>query len=146
MKVAQLCPTLCNPMDYIVHGILQARILEWVAIPFFPHSSVGKESAYNTGDPGLIPGSGRSAGEGIGYCSSILGLPWWLSWYRIHLQCRRPRFDPWVGKIPWQRVYVNPLQYPGLENSMDCIVHGVTKSRTRLSDFHFGGLEICNYI
>ena len=27
MKVAQLCPTLCNPMDYIVHGILQARIL-----------------------------------------------------------------------------------------------------------------------
>ena len=30
-----------------------------------------------------------------------------------------------------------PLQYSGLENSMDCIVHGVTKSRTRLSDFHF---------
>ena len=33
MKVAQLCLTLCNPMDYIVHGILQARILEWVAFP-----------------------------------------------------------------------------------------------------------------
>ena len=30
-----------------------------------------------------------------------------------------------------------PLQYSGLENSMDCIVHGVAKSRTRLSDFHF---------
>ena len=30
-----------------------------------------------------------------------------------------------------------PLQYSGLENSMECIVHGVTKSRTRLSDFHF---------
>ena len=30
-----------------------------------------------------------------------------------------------------------PLQYSGLENSMDCIVHGVSKSRTRLSDFHF---------
>ena len=29
------------------------------------------------------------------------------------------------------------LQYSGLENSMDCIVHGVVKSRTRLSDFHF---------
>ena len=29
------------------------------------------------------------------------------------------------------------LQYSGLENSMDCIVHGVTKSQTRLSDFHF---------
>ena len=33
----------------------------------FPHSSVGKESACNAGDPGLIPGLGRLAGEGIGY-------------------------------------------------------------------------------
>ena len=30
----------------------------------------------------------------------------------------------------------NPLQYSSLENSVDCIVHGITKSRTRLSDFH----------
>ena len=34
VKVAQSCPTLCDPMDYTVHGILQARILEWVAVPF----------------------------------------------------------------------------------------------------------------
>ena len=34
VKVIQLCLTLCDPMDYTVHGILQARILEWVAIPF----------------------------------------------------------------------------------------------------------------
>ena len=33
MKVTQSCPTLCDPMDYTVHGILQARILEWVAFP-----------------------------------------------------------------------------------------------------------------
>ena len=33
----------------------------------FPNSSVGKESACNAGDPGLIPGSGRSAGEWVGY-------------------------------------------------------------------------------
>jgi len=33
----------------------------------FPDSSVRKESTYNAGDPGLIPGLGRSAGEGIGY-------------------------------------------------------------------------------
>ena len=31
-----------------------------------------------------------------------------------------------------------PLQYSGLENSMDCIVHGVAESRTQLSDFHLG--------
>ena len=34
VKVAQLCPTLCDPMDYRVQGILQARILEWVAVSF----------------------------------------------------------------------------------------------------------------
>ena len=39
VKVAQPCPTLCDPMDYTVHGILQARILEWVALPFSRGSS-----------------------------------------------------------------------------------------------------------
>ena len=39
VKVAQSCPTLCNPMEYTVHGILQARILEWVAFPFSRGSS-----------------------------------------------------------------------------------------------------------
>ena len=68
----------------------------------FPCSSVGKESACNGGDLGLIPGLGRSPGEGNG----------------------------------------NPLQYYCLENPMDrgawwATVHGVTESRTRLSDFTF---------
>ena len=39
---------------------------------------VGKELACYAGDPGSIPGSGRPPGEGIGYQSSILRLPWWL--------------------------------------------------------------------
>ena len=39
MKVIQSCPTLCDPMDYTAHGILQARILEWVASPFSRGSS-----------------------------------------------------------------------------------------------------------
>ena len=39
VKVTQSCPTLCNPMDYTVYGILQARILEWVALPFSRGSS-----------------------------------------------------------------------------------------------------------
>ena len=61
----------CDLMDFSlqgssVHGIIQARILEGVAISF-PHSSGGKESACNAGDPGSIPGLGRSPGEGIVY-------------------------------------------------------------------------------
>ena len=39
VKVAQSCPALCDPMDYTVLGILQARILEWVAFPFSKGSS-----------------------------------------------------------------------------------------------------------
>ena len=39
VKIAQSCLTLCDPVDYTVHGILQARILEWVAFPFSRESS-----------------------------------------------------------------------------------------------------------
>ena len=39
VKLAQLRPTLCNPVAYTVHGILQARILAWVAYPFSRGSS-----------------------------------------------------------------------------------------------------------
>ena len=38
-QVAHLCLTFCDPVDYIVHGILQARILEWAAIPLSRGSS-----------------------------------------------------------------------------------------------------------
>ena len=37
-----------------------------------------------------------------------------IRWWRIHLQCRRPRFDPWVGKIPWRRKWLpTPVFLPG---------------------------------
>ena len=39
VKVAHWCLTLCNPMDYRVHGIVQTRVLEWVAFPFSRGSS-----------------------------------------------------------------------------------------------------------
>ena len=39
VRVTQSCPTLCDPMDYTLHGILQARILECVALPFSRGSS-----------------------------------------------------------------------------------------------------------
>ena len=78
-EVTQSCPPAHNPMDCSlpgssIPGIFQARVLEWGAIAFsvslslgLPDSSVGKESTCSTGDPILIPGLGRSAGEGIGY-------------------------------------------------------------------------------
>ena len=46
----------------------------------FPHSSVGKESACTVGDSGLVPGLGRSPGEGIGYPLQYSWAFLWLSW------------------------------------------------------------------
>ena len=80
----------------------------------FPCRSVGKESACDTGDPGSIPGLGRSAGEGKGYppqCSwtslvtqLVKNLPaMWETW-----------IDPYVGKIPWRRERLPTLLFwPG---------------------------------
>ena len=49
-----------------------------------------------------------------------------------------PDSIPGLGKSPGEgKSYPLFYGYSGLENSMDCIVHGVTKSRTQLSDFHF---------
>ena len=46
-------------------------------------------------------------------CQSSLGLPWWRSWWRIRLQCRRPGFHPSVGKIPWRREWLpTPVFWP----------------------------------
>ena len=53
-----------------------------------------------------------------GVLCGILGLPWWLRRLSVCLQCGRPGFDPWVGKIPG-RGNGNPLQYSCLENPFD---------------------------
>ena len=49
--------------------------------------------------------------------------------------------ETWVQSLGWEdpleKGKAYPLQYSGLESSMDCIAHGVAKSRTQLSDFHF---------
>ena len=104
----------------------------------FPNSSVGKESTYNAGDPSLIPGSGRSAGEGVGY-----PLQYSLASLAVQLVNNSPAmWETWVWSLSWddplEKGKGYPLQYSGLENFMDCIVHGVAKSQTwlRLS-LHF---------
>ena len=66
-------------------------------------SSVGKESACNAGDPGLVSVSGRSPGEGIGYplqCSCISLV---AQLVKNLPAMQETWFDPWVGKIPRRR-------------------------------------------
>ena len=86
--------------DYMLLGILKKQSEDNLG---FPHSSVGKEPACNAGDPHSIPGSGKSPGDGIGYQLQYSRFSLVTSRLRIHLQCRRPQFDSWVGKIHWRR-------------------------------------------
>ena len=95
----------------------------------FPDISVGKESACNAGDPGSIPGLGRSAGEGIGY-------PLQCSWASLVAQLVKKSacnvgdlgLIPGLGRSPREgKGY--PLQYSGLDNSMDYTVHGILQAR-----------------
>ena len=95
----------------------------------FPGISAGKESSCNAGDPRSIPGSGRSAGEGIGY-------PLQYTWSSLVAQLVKNLpatvgdlgSIPGLGRSPGEgKGY--PLQYSSLENSMDCIVHRVARVR-----------------
>ena len=83
----------------------------------FPYSPVGKESACNSGDPSSIPGSGRSAGERIGYPLQYC----WASLMAQPVKNQPAMWETWVRSLgcedPLEKGY--PLQYSGLENSME---------------------------
>ena len=64
----------------------------------FPDSSVGKESACNTGDPGSIPGLGRSPGEGIGYPLQYFGVSLAAQLVRKQPEIR----ENWVRSLGWE--------------------------------------------
>ena len=73
--------------------------LKWLTLGF-PDSSVGKESACNAGDPSLIPGSGSSPGEGIGY-------PLQYSWASFVTQLvKNPPVmrETWVRSLGWEEL------------------------------------------
>ena len=74
VKVTQSCPTLCNPMDYTVHGILQARILEWVAFPFsreLPNPGMEPRSPILQADSSPTESQGKPKNTGVGSLSLL---------------------------------------------------------------------------
>ena len=121
----------------------------------FPGSSAGKESACNAGDPSSVPGSRRSAGEGIGY-------PLQYSWASLVAQLADKKSScnaghlgsvPGLGRSPGDENGY-PLQYSGLENSMDSTGRKESDTREWLSlslDFIFSfrltetsSVSVCN--
>jgi len=108
----------------------------------FPDSSVSKESTCNAGDSGLIPGLGRSGK--IPWRRDSLPTPVFGGFScgsaGKESTCNAEDLDSIAGlgrSLGEGKGYPYPLQYSGLENSMDCILHGVNKSQTQFSDFHF---------
>ena len=69
----------------------------------FPHSSVSKESTCNAGDPSLISGLGRSAGEGIGYPLQYSRASLVAQLVNNPPAVQEAWFHPWAGKMPWRR-------------------------------------------
>ena len=100
-----------------------------------PDSSVGKESACNAGDPSLIPGLGRSPGEGIGYPPVFLGFPYGSAGKESACNVEDLGSIPGLGRSPGEgKGY--PLQY--LAWRIPCTVQSMGSQGVRhdLSDFH----------
>ena len=89
------------------------------------------------GDLGSIPGSGRSPGEGNGLPTPVfLGFPGGSAGRESTCNAGDLGLIPGLGRFPGEgKGYAH--QYSGLVNSVDCIIHGVTKSLMQLRDFHF---------
>ena len=109
-------PWSVAPPGSSVHGILQARILEWVGIPFYRGSSQPRDQTrisctvsrfFTIRATREVPGV--SIKSLLSLSSEPLpsnhsnGLPWWLRSEDSTCQYRRHRFNPWVRKIPWRR-------------------------------------------
>ena len=91
VKVAQSCLTLCNPMDYTAHGILQARILEWVAVPSsrgLPNPGIKPRSPELWADSLSPEPPGKPENTQVGSLSLLQGifLTQELNWGILH--CR----------------------------------------------------------
>ena len=124
-EVAQSCRTLCDPMDcslpgFSIHGIFQARVLEWDAIAF---------------------------SDIIAYTTIKYGLSRWLSAKESTCQCRRLGFHPWVRKIPWRRKWQpNPVFLLGESHGQRSLVgyspwgHKELDATYQLNFFH---LTVC---
>ena len=99
-----------------------------------PHSSVGKEPSCNVGDPGSIPGLGRSTGEGIGYPLQN----YWASLVAQLVKNLPAMWETWVWTLGWE----HPLEKGKathssiLENSMDCSPWGRGHKESDTTLFH----------
>ena len=133
--VAQPCLTLCDPMDYTVHGVLQVRILEWVAFPFsrdLPNPGIEPRSPTLKVDSLPAEPQGKPKNTGVSSLSLLQRIFLTQESNRDLLHCRRIlyqlsyhgcRFNPWVRKIPCRRKWeCTPVFLPGKSQGQRSLV------------------------
>ena len=111
-----------------------------IGVKGFPDSSVGKESTHNAGDPGSIPGSGRSSAEGLGYSLQYS----WTSLVAQLIKNLPAKWETWVWSLGWE----DPLRKGKATHSSILAsripwtaAHGVTKSQHEWATFTFIGVK-----
>ena len=111
----------------------------------FPGGSAGKESACSAGDPDSILGLGRFPWRKDRLPTPVfVGFPGGSDGKESAYNAGDLGSIPGLGRSPGKgKGYL--LQYSGLENSMDRIVHGVAKSQTQLSNLHFADTTSRNH-
>ena len=136
MKVAQSCLTVCNPMDYTVHGVLQARILEWIAIPFSRGSSQpGVEHGSSALQVGSLPAEpqGKPKNTGVGNLSLLQRIfqTQESNWALLH--CRWILYQLSYQGSPKVRLGKDKHQSLGAPCSGQRVLESVRQSRKRQS-------------
>ena len=134
-------------MDNTVHGILQTRILEWVAFLFSRESSQPRDWTQVSRITCRFFTSWATREDWFFTSLFFLNIQFFIHGFPCGSAGKESACNvgdlgliPGLGRFPGEgKGY--PLQYSGLENSMDCIVHGITNSRTRLSDFDSWGSQ-----
>ena len=123
-KLLQSSPALCQCTGF-------SRQEYWSELPFPSPTHACMLSCFSHLQLYASPQDSPGKNTGVGAIS--FSTPWWFSGKESTCQCRRLRFNPWVGKIPCRRNRNgNPIQYSCLGNPMDrgawwATVHGVTK-------------------
>ena len=129
MKVTQSCPALCDPMDYKVHGILQARILEQIAFPFSRGSSQPRNQTWVSCIAGRFFTScaiGKPKNTGVDSLSLLQRIFWTQESNQGLLHCRHASAAAAAAK--------SLQSCPTLSNPMDCSplgssIHGIFQAR-----------------
>ena len=109
VKGAQSCRTLCDPVDYGVHGILQARILEWVAFPFSRGSSNPRSPTLRVDSLPTEP-QGKPKNTAVGS----------LSLLQLIFLTQEPGLDPDLGLLHCRQILYQ-LSYQVSPNMSDSV-------------------------